>query len=163
MLHMQNGEVIWTNLYVLFSFSLCWHWSCIEQLPMWTTKVPTLIVLVTKSQMLWHPISCQFNLSHVVARVPDSLDLSCIMFFHILICLHCHLIKTMYFAHLNEGAPRKRNTPPLLVRVNSYTATLEINLTVSQNFENSFTSRPKLYYSWAAKRCSTISQGQLLN
>jgi hypothetical protein len=50
---------------------------------------------------------------------------------------------------------RKRNTPPLLMGVQTCTTNSEIDLAVSQKIGNSSTPR------W--KRCSTISQGATMS
>lgn len=56
----------------------------------------------------------------------------------------------------------KGNSPPLLMGVQTFSATLEINVVVSQKTGN--TSRPNYTTSGnIPKRCSAIPQGHLLN
>jgi hypothetical protein len=55
------------------------------------------------------------------------------------------------------------NTPPLLVRVQTCTTTLEINLVVSQKIGNRSISRPNFTTpGYTLKRSPTISQGHFL-
>ena len=58
----------------------------------------------------------------------------------------------------------KENTPPLLMEVRSLTATLEINMAVSQKIGNQSISKPS--YSTLGhiyKGCLILAQGHLIN
>jgi hypothetical protein len=62
------------------------------------------------------------------------------------------------------GCGKKRNTPPLLIGLQTGTTTLEINLRVSQKIENSSTWRPSYtILSHMPKKCPTIPQGHMLH
>ena len=56
-----------------------------------------------------------------------------------------------------------QKTPPLQVRVQTCTTTLEFNLEVSQKIDNSSTSQPSHTTPVHIKRCSIISEGHLVN
>jgi hypothetical protein len=56
------------------------------------------------------------------------------------------------------------NTPPLLVGLQTYTITVEINLLDSQKIGNSSTLRPiYITHEHITKTCSSIPQGHVLN
>jgi hypothetical protein len=59
---------------------------------------------------------------------------------------------------------RKRNTPPLLVGLQSFTTTLEINLEVPQKIGNRSTRRPRYAtFGNISKRYPTMPQGHLFH
>ena len=58
----------------------------------------------------------------------------------------------------------KRNTPPLLVEVQTCTAALKISMAFTQGIGNQPTSRPsKITLGHKSKGCTLIAQGPLLN
>ena len=58
----------------------------------------------------------------------------------------------------------KGNAPPLLVGVQTVTATLETIMAISQKIRKQPTSRPSnITFGYISKRCSTLPQGHLLN
>ena len=68
--------------------------------------------------------------------------------------------KNLKWQHMLAKMWRKRNTLPLLVRLQTCTTTLEVHLMVSQKIRNSFIWRPRnTAPGHVPKRCCTIPQG----
>ena len=58
----------------------------------------------------------------------------------------------------------KGNAPPLLMGVQTCTATLEISVTISQKIRKQSTSRPSnITFGYIPEGCSIIPQGHVLN
>ena len=62
-----------------------------------------------------------------------------------------------------ERIGSKGNTPPLLVRMQTCTTTLEIRMMISQTIGNQPTSGPSTTLGHIPKRCSIIIQGHLFS